>query len=74
MIEKLNLNWLKKARRDKHLTLKNVGNMIGKDRSTMWRYEEGEIPLTVDVLFKLLDIYTISIKDVVMITERIDKV
>ena len=68
-MEKINLNWLRNARREKHLTLKSVAELIGKDRSTMWRYEAGEIPITVDVFFQLLQIYGISITDVIMCTE-----
>lgn len=72
-MERLNLHWLKEARRRKKLRLETVGSIVGKDRSTMWRYEAGEIPLTVDTLFQLLDIYEISIIDVVMVTNRKDR-
>lgn len=71
-MERLNLHWLKEARRSKHLKLENVGTMINKDRSTMWRYEAGKIAMTIDILFQLLDIYEISIVDVVMVTKRKD--
>ena len=67
-MEKLNLHWLREARRKKKLRLETVAERIGKDRSTLWRYEAGEIPLTVDVLFQLLSIYNVSIIDVVMVT------
>lgn len=67
-MEQLNLHWLRSARRNKKLRLEAVAERIGKDRSTLWRYEAGEIPLTVDVLFQLLSIYNVSIIDVVMVT------
>ena len=69
-MEKLNLHWLREARRKKKLRLETVAERIGKDRSTLWRYEAGEIPLTVDVLFQLLSIYDVSIIDVVMVTAK----
>lgn len=71
-MEQLNLHWLRSARRNKKLRLEAVAERIGKDRSTLWRYEAGEIPLTVDVLFQLLSIYNVSIIDVVMVTTRKD--
>jgi len=64
-MRKLNLSWLRKARRDRHLTLMQAARSIGKDRSTMWRYESGEIPLTVDTLLCLLDVYGVSLSDVI---------
>jgi len=71
-MEQLNLNWLRKARRNKRLTLNAVAAAIGKSRSTIWRYEAGEIPLTVDILFQILDLYGLSITDVVMIIRKVD--
>lgn len=64
-MKKLNLSWLRKARRDGHLTLMQAAHSIGKDRSTMWRYESGEIPLTIDTLLRLLDVYGVSLSDVI---------
>ena len=65
-MESINLNWLRRARRDKHLTVDRVAKMVGKDRTTIWRYENGVTPMTVDMLFRLLDIYQLSIMDVVV--------
>lgn len=63
-MEKINLSWLRKARRNRHLKLEQVAKAVGKDRSTLWRYESGDIPLNVDVLFQLLALYKVSIVDV----------
>ncbi|MBQ7554340.1 MAG: helix-turn-helix transcriptional regulator [Bacteroidaceae bacterium] len=65
-MESINLNWLRRARRDKHLTVDRVAEMVGKDRTTIWRYENGITPMSVEMLFKLLDIYRLSIVDVVV--------
>lgn len=65
-MEGINLNWLRRARRQKHLTVDRVAEMVGKDRTTVWRYENGVTSMTVDMLFKLLDIYQLSIMDVVV--------
>lgn len=65
-MECINLNWLRRARRQRHLTVEKVAELVGKDRTTIWRYENGSIPITVEMLFKLLDIYNLSIVDVVV--------
>ena len=65
-MERINWNWLRQARRQRHFTVDRVAEMVGKDRTTIWRYENGITPITVDMLFKLLDIYKMSIMDVVV--------
>ena len=65
-MEGVNMNWLRRARRQKHLSIDRVAEMVGKDRTTVWRYENGVTPITVEMLFKLLDIYQLSILDVVV--------
>ena len=65
-MESINLNWLRQARRKRHLTVDRVAEMVGKDRTTLWRYENGSTPLTVDMLFRLLDIYQLSILDLLV--------
>ena len=66
-MEMLNLGWLRQARRNKRMTTEAVAKAIGKDRSSVWRYETGITDMTVDVLFKLLCLYKRSIMDVVMV-------
>jgi len=65
-MESINLNWLRRARRERHLTVDRVAGMVGKDKTTIWRYENGITSMTVDMLFRLLDIYHLSISDVVV--------
>ena len=65
-MEGVNMNWLRRARRQKHLSIDRVAEMVGKDRTTVWRYENGVTPITVEMPFKLLDIYGLSILDVVI--------
>ena len=68
-MESLNLGWLRKARRKKKMTTDMAAKVIGKDRSTIWRYETGQTPINVDVLFKLLHLYEVSVVDVVMVSK-----
>ena len=71
-MESLNLGWLRQARRKKKMTTDMAAKVIGKDRSTIWRYETGQTPITVDVLFKLLHLYEVSVVDVVMVSKGAD--
>ena len=48
------------------MTIERVAEMVGKDKSTIWRWESGIKPLSVDMLFKLLELYQLSIMDVVV--------
>lgn len=64
-MQKLNLSWLRKARRNLGITVEKVAHELGKDNVTIWRYESGVTPLTVDTLFKMLNFYGASITDVV---------
>ena len=71
-MESLNLGWLRQATRKKKMTTDMAAKVIGKDRSTIWRYETGQTPITVDVLFKLLHLYEVSVVDVVMVSKGAD--
>ena len=65
-METLSISLLRQARRNRHLTLKEVGKSIGLTESTLWRYENGKIPITIDRLFQLLKVYNCSVKDVIV--------
>lgn len=65
-MESINLNWLRQARRQRHLTVDRVAELVGKDRTTIWRYENGITPMTIEMLFQLLNIYKLSITEVVV--------
>ena len=64
-MEILSNSLLRQARRNRRLTLKQVADSVGISDSTMWKYENGQLPLTVDRLFQLLKLYCCSITDVI---------
>lgn len=60
VFDKINFgNKLRTARLQKELSLDNVGKMIGKNSTTVGRYERGEIIPKADVLNKLCDVLEI---------------
>lgn len=65
-METLSISLLRQARRNRRLTLKEVANFIGVTESTMWKYENGNLPLTTQRLFQLINLYNCSIKEIVM--------
>lgn len=69
-MQALSLSLLRQARRNCHLTLCNVANIIGVTESTMWKYENGKLPLTSDRLFQLINLYHCSITDVIVRAEK----
>lgn len=57
----ININFLRHLRREHHLSLATLGRIVGRNKSTIWRYEEGILVVPTDVLFKLADLYQVSI-------------
>lgn len=66
---KLNLGLLKKARRNKKLTTQKVGELIGRDRTTIWRFETGKTDIPTKILCQLLNIYCVTPRDVFTIVQ-----
>ncbi len=64
-METLSISLLRQARRNRRLTLNQVANFIGVTESTMWKYENGKLPLTTQRLFQLIKLYDCSITDVI---------
>lgn len=67
---KLNLGFLRQARRRRHLSTEKVGEIIGKNRSAIWRYEAGMSDIGVETLCQLLDLYRVSPMDVFVKTQE----
>lgn len=66
MAEAISLSLLRQARRNRRLTLQQVAEAICVTEGTMWKYENQKIPLTVDRLFELLNLYHVSVVDVIV--------
>lgn len=65
-------NKLREARLKKNYTLKYVGKMVGKDLSTIRKYEIGEVIPNAEILSKLCDILDIYYGD--LYTENSQKI
>lgn len=60
---KVTLVLLRRLRYAKKLSRREVGETLGKDPITIWRYEKGRTPIKADVLFQLADLYGASLND-----------
>lgn len=66
MSESVSLSLLRKVRRNQRLTLQQVAEQIGVTEGTIWKYENQKLPLTVDRLLELLNLYHVSVVDVIV--------
>lgn len=60
----LSLTLLRQARRARNFSTEQAGKLLGKDRTTIWRYETGQSDITVGMLCRMLDLYGITPHDV----------
>ncbi len=67
---KLNLGFLKKARRDRKLSTTRAGILLGKDRTCLWRYESGITDIPSRMLCKMIDLYKIWPQDIFVRTQE----
>lgn len=65
-LENISLSLLRQARRNQRFTLRQVANLLGISQSSMWKYENGKVDLSVERLFQLLHIYDCSITDILV--------
>ncbi len=68
-METINLEWLRQARRKKHLNLLQVAKYLGKNKATVWRWENGKSSISMKNLFKLAALYEVSVNDLLEVDD-----
>ena len=63
-LETINLQWLRQARRKKHLNMAQVAKHLGKNKATIWRWENGKSQISMNNLCKLAHLYGIEVSSV----------
>jgi len=63
-MEQLSLGLFKRARRNKNLSTAEAAALVNRDKSFIWRVENGVTDLKVGTLLKLLTAYDSSVTDV----------
>ena len=70
-MEQLSLGLFKRARRNKNLSTAEAAALVNRDKSFIWRVENGVTDLKVGTLLKLLTAYDSSVTDVfVRVSQR----
>lgn len=68
-METINLQWLRQARRKKHLNLAQVAKYLGKNKATVWRWENGRSQISMNNLFKLANLYGIEVSSLLEVED-----
>lgn len=54
-------DYLRRLRRQRRLSLAEVAGLLGKSRSTVWRYENDKINMSAATLLQLAELYGVSV-------------
>ena len=68
-METINLEWLRQARRKKHLNLLQVAKYLGKNKATVWRWENGKSQISMKNLFKLANLYDVEVSSLLEVDD-----
>ena len=70
-MEQLSLGLFKRARRRKNISTAEAAALVNRDKSFIWRVENGVTDIKVGTLLKLLTAYDSSVTDVfVRVSQR----
>ena len=56
----VDVDYLRRLRRHRRMSLDQVAGHLGKSRSTIWRYENGQTNMSAETLLRLCDLYGVS--------------
>jgi len=52
----VDVDYLRRLRRQRRLNLEEAAAMIGKSRATIWRYENGRVDMSAETLLQLVEL------------------
>lgn len=61
----IDVDYLRRLRRNKQMKIEQVAKLIGKSRSMLWRYENGQANMTAKTLVKLAELYEVSLEKLI---------
>lgn len=56
---------LKQIRKSKKITQTELGNLLGKSLRTIQKYEYGEIEIPLNIIFKICNLFDVSIDEII---------
>lgn len=57
----VDVDYLRRLRRQRRLSLAEAAGLIGKNRSTVWRYENDKVNMSAATLLQLAELYGVSV-------------
>ena len=57
----VDVDFLRRLRRQRHLSLAEAAALLGKSRTTVWRYENGRVNMPAAMLLRLAEFYGVSV-------------
>lgn len=57
----VDVDFLRRLRRQRRLSLAEAAAMLGKSRTTVWRYENGRVNMPSEMLLRLAEFYGVSV-------------
>ena len=57
----IDVDFLRRLRRERRLSLAEAAALLGKSRSTLWRYENDKVNMSAATLLQLAKLYGVSL-------------
>ena len=57
----VDVDFLRRLRRQRRLSLAEAAALLGKSRTTVWRYENGRVNMPSEMLLRLAEFYGVSV-------------
>ena len=57
----VDVDYLRRLRRERRLSLAEAAALLGKSRSTVWRYENDKVNMSAATLLQLAKLYGVSL-------------
>ena len=59
----VDVDFLRRLRRQRRLSLEEAAALLGKSRTTVWRYENGRVNMPSEMLLRLAEFYGVSVDE-----------
>lgn len=57
----VDVDFLRRLRRQRRLSLGEAAALLGRSRTTIWRYENGRVNMPSEMLLRLAEFYGVSV-------------
>ena len=57
----IDVDFMRRLRRERRLSLAEAAALLGKSRSTLWRYENDKVNMSAATLLQVAELYGVSV-------------